>query len=141
MSNQKRLSHLSIAAAALLTVAVPTFAQTKSAAAGSELTTSARQVVAVNSERIANPFDSLTRPSEKVSGLTTSAAPTKAKLTASQFSINENNLGFTKPQSSTNEIRIEDSTNQWSKANASSSSDKGVTFVPSRGPKFPWQVN
>jgi len=141
MSTQKRLSHLSIAAAALLTVAVPTFAQTKSADSGSEVTTSARQVVAFNSERIPNPFDRLTRPSENVSGLTTSATPTKPKLTASQFSVKGNNLGFTKPQSNSNEIRFEDSTNQWSTANASSSADKGVTFVPSRGPKFPWQVN
>jgi hypothetical protein len=138
MSTQKRLSHLSIAAAALLTVAVPAFAQTKSADSATELTTSSRQVVAFNSERIVNPFDSLNRTSESVSGLATSAAPANPKLMASQFSINESNLGFTKPQSKSYEIRFDEANNQLSADTLSGSSAKGLTFVPSRGPKFPW---
>jgi len=141
MATQKRLSHLSIAAAALLTVAVPGFAQTKSADSATEATTSARQVVAFNSEGIANPFDSLTRNSENVTGVATNAAPAQPKLTASQFSVNGNNLGFTKPESKVSEIRFDDSHNQPNAVNNSDSSTKGVSFVPSRGPKYPWQVN
>ena|SRR5262245_50184276 len=137
MATQKRLSHLSIAAAALLTVAVPSFAQTKSADSATEATTSARQVVAFNSERIANPFDN----SENVTGVATNAAPAQPKLTASQFSVNGNNLGFTKPESKVSEIRFDGSHNQPNAVNNSDSSTKGVSFVPSRGPKYPWQVN
>jgi hypothetical protein len=138
MSTQKRLSHLSIAAAALLTVAVPSFAQTKSADANTDLTTS-RQVVAFNTEHITNPFDSLNRTSENVA--VTSAAPAQPKLSASQFSVNDNQLGFTKSQSKAYEIRFDDSNSQVSANSNGESSSKGMSFVPSRGPKFPWQAN
>ncbi|HKE56055.1 MAG TPA: hypothetical protein VKB46_05115 [Pyrinomonadaceae bacterium] len=136
MSTQKRLSHLSIAAAALLTVAVPTFAQTKSADSANELT-STRTVVAFNSERLANPFDSLNRTSERAGSVATSDSPAQPKLMASQFSINENNLGLTKPQSKSYEIRF-DVNNQVSTDNQGGSVAKGISFVPSRGPKYPW---
>jgi hypothetical protein len=75
---------------------------------------------------------------ESVTGVATSAAVANPKLTASQFSINENNLGFTKPQSKSYEIRFDEANNQLSADNLSDSSAKGITFVPSRGPKYPW---
>jgi hypothetical protein len=138
MSTHKRLSHLSIAAAALLTVAVPSFAQTKSFDPRTEAT-SAGQVVAFNREHNAVPVERLNRTLENVANIATSAAPAKAKLRASQFSLSDNNLGFTKPQTRTYEVRLDQSIDQFNGDNdAGSTSSKRITFVPSRGPKYPY---
>jgi hypothetical protein len=121
MSAQKTLSQLSVAAVALLVMSLPCFAQTDNAAKlekDSDTTT-----IAINFERVASPFEVKGEDNQK-------PAP---KLSAAQFmQAAQESPSITIKSSSAFELVPAPNTknNTW----------KGITFVPSRGPKFPWQV-
>ena len=118
MSAQKTLSQLSVAAVALLVMSLPCFAQTDNAKMEKDSDATA---VAINFERIASPFEVKSEDNQK-------PAP---KFSAAQFmqavqespSITRKSAFELVPAPNTKN-------NTW----------KGITFVPSRGPKFPWQV-
>ncbi len=121
MSAQKTLSQLSVAAVALLVMSLPCFAQSDNAAKmekDSDTTT-----IAINFERIASPFEVKGEDNEK-------PAP---KFSAAQFmQAVQESPSITIKSSSAFELVPAPNTknNTW----------KGITFVPSRGPRFPWQV-
>jgi hypothetical protein len=138
MSRNQKLLKLSIATAALLIAAAPGFAQTKSSEARNDAA-AATDTVAFNFERTASPFTfaKSNRTSDNVSN-TKSTVPSKFRFTASQFSVGENNLALTKPQSTIYEVRINESVKEFGNDNFMPASSKRLSFVPSRGPKYPY---
>jgi len=120
MSAQKTLSQLSVAAVALLVVSLPCFAQTDNMAKNDK-DTDATATVAIHVERLASPFEVKSEDNKK-------PAP---KFTAAQFmQAVDDSPAVTIASSSAFKLVPAPTTTD----------NKAVTFVPSRGPKFPWQV-
>lgn len=128
MSAQKTLSQISIAAVALVVVSLPAFAQTDNVAK-TDKDTDTTAIVAVNVERVAPTFEVKSEDSQK-------PAP---KFSAAKFM---QAVQQAQAMSETPVVTINSSEAfQLVPAPATKSNTvKGVTFVPSRGPKFPWQV-
>ena len=126
MSAQKTLSQLSVAAVALLVVSLPCFAQTDNSAKterDSDATSTIGATVAINIERLASPFEVKSDDTQK-------PAP---KFSAAQFmQAVQESPAVTIKSTSPFELVPAPATR--------SNTVKGITFVPSRGPKFPWQV-
>ena len=120
MSAQKTLSQLSVAAVALLVVSLPCFAQTDNAARNENDTNA---TVAIHVDRLPSPFEAKSDDNQK-------AAP---KFAAAQFmqAVQESPAVTIKSSSAFQLVPA---------PGASNKTLKGMTFVPSRGPKYPWQV-
>jgi hypothetical protein len=122
MSTQKTLSQLSVAAVDLLVVSLPCFAQTDNVAK-TERDSDTTATVAINIERLASPFEAKSEDTQK-------PAP---KFSAAQFmQAVQESPSVTIKTSSAFELVPAPTTrnNTW----------KGITFVPSRAPRYPWQV-
>jgi len=118
MSAQKTLSQLSVAAVALLVVSLPCFAQTDNAVKNENDTNA---TVAIHVDRLPSPFEVKSDNNQK-------PAP---KFSAAQLmqAVQESPAVTIKSSSAFQLVPA-----------PSSSNNKRVTFVPSRGPKYPWQV-
>jgi hypothetical protein len=131
MSAQKRLSQLSVAAVALLVVALPCFAQTETPANQTEKTSAASvadgsAVVAVNRE---SAMRESRNDAKRVSDADTNArAP---KFSADKFMQAVNELPATTIKRSSVFL------SSTPKFDDKSSDSKGLTFVPSRRPEAP----
>ena len=120
MSAQKTPSQISVAAVALFVVSLPCFAQTDNAAKNEGDTNAT--VAAVNIKHLPSPFEAKSDDNRK-------PAP---KFAAAQFmqAVQESPAVTIKSSSAF----------QLVPAPSSGSTARSVTFVPSRGPKYPWQV-
>ena len=131
MTTQKQLSHLSFAAITLVFAALPALAQTGSADQTAMATTSnsvaSEQVAALRKDRSSVPTTE-----------STAAAPARTEKQSS-FSATQ----FVK--SVTEAAAVNDSTvfaftsTEQSRNAFNETSSKAINFVPSRGPKLPWQ--
>jgi hypothetical protein len=129
MTIQKQLSHLSFAAIMLVFAALPALAQTGSV---DNQTAVATTSILVESDRVALLRKDRSSVPTKESAIVIAPALTEQQPS---FSVNQ----FMK--SATDPAVISDSTvfgftNVEKPRKASS---KAITFVPSRGPKLPWQ--
>jgi hypothetical protein len=127
MSAQKTLSQIAVAAVALFIVSLPAFAQTDNVVAKTDKDTDTTAIVAVNIERLAPTFEVKNEDNQK-------PAP---KFSAAKFM-----QAVQETSTPANVVTIYSSSAfQLVPAPATKSNTvKGITFVPSRGPKFPWQV-
>jgi hypothetical protein len=133
MTIQKQLSHLSFAAIMLVFAALPALAQTGSAdnqtAVAVTLNSVAPdQLAALRKDRVSVP--------KKESPIVVAPASTEKQPS---FSMNQFVKSATEPAViSDSKVLANTSLDTPSKAFTDSSS-KSINFVPSRGPKFPWQ--
>ena len=133
MTIQKQLSHLSFAAIILVFAALPALAQT----------------VSVADQTAGVPTSNLVQ-SDQVAALRKDRLriPTKESAIVVAPAVTEKQPSFSRTQfmkAATESAAISDSTvfqfNGIDNANkAFDTSLKSITFVPSRGPKLPWQV-
>ena len=128
MTIQKQLSHLSFAAIMLVFAALPALAQTGSVDSQTAIafTSNSEQVVALRRDRLSIPAKESTIV---IAPATTEKQPS---FSATQFM-----------KSATEPAAISDSTvfefTSLEKPRFNETSSKSITFVPSRGPKLPWQ--
>lgn len=128
MTIQKQLSHLSFAAIMLVFASLPALAQTGSVDNQTAVAiTSNEQVATLRKDRLSIPT--------KESTIIVAPAITEKQPS---FSINQFMKSATEPtvlSDSTVEFKsIEKLSNAFNET-----SSKAITFVPSRGPKYPWQ--
>ena len=128
MTIQKQLSHLSFAAIMLVFAALPALAQTGSVEDQTAVATTSNsdQVAALRKDRL--------------------NIPTKESTIVVAPAITEKQPSFSVTQfmkSATEPAMISDSTvfefTSVEKPRFNESSSKTITFIPSRGPKLPWQ--
>ena len=128
MTIQKQLSHLSFAAIMLVFASLPVLAQTGSVDNQTAVAiTSNEQVATLRKDRLSIPT--------KESTIVVAPAITEKQPS---FSINQFMKSATEP------TVLSDSTVEFKSIEKLSSafnetSSKAITFVPSRGPKYPWQ--
>ena len=136
MTIQKQLTHLSFAAIMLVFAALPALAQTGSVArsVARSLDSQTAMVTTSNSDRVA------ALRMERLS------IPTKESTSVAGPAITEKQPTFSATQftkSVTEPAVIKDSTalefTSLAKPRFDETSPKALTFVPSRGPKLPWQ--
>ena len=129
MTIQKQLSHLSFAAIMLVFAALPALAQTGSADNQTAVVTTSNsvaseQVAAVRTDRVSVPTIVVTPP------VNTNEKP-QPSFSATQFI-----KSVTASAEISNSTAFEFTTIEKPRTETSS---KSITFVPSRGPKLPWQ--
>jgi len=122
MSAQKTLSQLSVAAVALLVVSLPCFAQTDNLAK-TDKDSDTHSTVAINIERLASPFEVKSEDTQKPAPKFSAAQFMQAAQESSAVTIKSSSAFELVPAPKTNNNTV-----------------KAITFVPSRGPKYPWQV-
>ena len=131
MSSQKRLSQLSLAAAALLAAALPCLAQTE-ARADRNLTTQGTEIATLRNERLGVRKAEAKTASDAKVAKTTNSARDKFNETIAQAisstSAFKSNVTFS---------AADRQKAQRPEAQAESTSAKSITFVPSRGQKLP----
>jgi hypothetical protein len=130
MTIQKQLSHLSFAAIMLVFAALPALAQTGSvenqnAVATTSISVEADQLAALRKERVGIPT--------KESPIVIAAAVTEKQQPS--FSVAQFMKSATKPAVISDNQVLEFTSLEKPRNDTS----KSLTFVPSRGPKFPWQ--
>jgi hypothetical protein len=130
MTIQKQLSHLSFAAIMLVFAALPALAQTGSVDNQSAVATTSNlvesgQVAALRKDHLSIPA--------KESTIVVAPALTEQQPS---FSVNQFMKSATEP-AVISDSTVFEFTNVETPRKASS---KGITFVPSRGPKLPWQI-
>lgn len=124
MTIQKQLSHLSFAAIILVFAALPALAQTGSVDNQTAVATALRK------ERVSIP---ITKESTIV------VAPAVAEKQQPSFSINQFMKSATEP-AVISDSKVLGFTSLEKPVKAfNDTSSKTITFVPSRGPKYPWQ--
>lgn len=127
MTIQKQLSHLSFAAIMLVFASLPALAQTGSVDNQTAVAITSNEVAALRKDRLSIPT--------KESTIIVAPAITEKQPS---FSINQFMKSATEPtvlSDSTVEFKsIEKLSNAFNET-----SSKAITFVPSRGPKYPWQ--
>ena len=133
MTTQKQISHLSFAAIILVFAALPVLAQTGSR---DNQTAVAVTVNSVESDQLAALRKSRVSIPKKESPIVVAPAVTEKQPSFSRTQF---------MKAATESAAISDSTafqfNGIDNANkAFDTSLKSITFVPSRGPKLPWQV-
>ncbi len=129
MTIQKQLSHLSFAAIVLVFAALPALAQTGSvdnqtAVAVTLNSVEADQLAALRKDRVSVP----TKES------TIAVAPASTEKQPS-FSMTQFMKSATEP-AVVSDTKVFEFTSLEKSSNANT---KSINFVPSRGPKFPWQ--
>lgn len=132
MSNHKRLSQLSFAAAALLAAAIPSLAQTESRQAEALNLAPTTEIAVLRNEPL-----TVSKAAPKTSSeakVNKTAAPSRDKLNSAIAQVTSNPTGFS------NSTTISES--DWQKTRRvanddDSNSSKRITFVPSRGQKLP----
>lgn len=131
MTTQKQISHLSFAVIILVFAALPALAQTASVdnqtavATTSNLVESA-QLAELRKERVSIPA--------KKAAI--EVAPAITEKQQPSFSLNQFVKSATEPTVTSNSTTFEFTSLE--KPRFAETSAKSVTFVPSRGPKFPW---
>ena len=129
MTIQKQLSHLSFAAIALVFAALPALAQTGSADNQTAVVTTSNSIA---SEQVA--VVSKERPS--IPTIVVTPATTSEKRQPS-FSMTQFMKSVTAEPAAISDSTIFNFTSVEKPRNDNSA--KSITFVPSRGPKLPWQ--
>jgi len=129
MTIQKQLSHLSFAAIMLVFAALPALAQTVSvdnqtAMATTSNVTAADQMAALRKERLSIPT--------KESPIVVAPATTEKQPS---FSISQFIKSASEPAASNSKFEF----TSIEKPRFNETSAKTIDFVPSRGPKLPWQ--
>ena len=123
----QKLSHLSFAAIMLVFASLPVLAQTGSVDNQTAVAITSNEVAALRKDRLSIPT--------KESTIIVAPAITERQPS---FSINQFMKSATEPtvlSDSTVEFKsIEKLSNAFNET-----SSKAITFVPSRGPKYPWQ--
>lgn len=128
MTIQKQLSHLSFAAIMLVIAALPALAQTGSVdnQAGMASTSNLTAVAALRKERLSIPT--------KESPIVVAPAVTEKQPS---FSLNQFMKSATEPAAVGDSTTFEFTNIEKPRFNETSA--KTINFVPSRGPKLPWQ--
>jgi len=124
MTIQKQLSHLSFAAIILVFAALPALAQTGSVDNQTAVATALRK------ERVSIPT---TKESTIV------VAPAVTEKRQPSFSINQFMKSATEPAMISDRKVLEFTSLEQPAKAFNDTSSKTITFVPSRGPKYPWQ--
>jgi len=124
MTIQKQLSHLSFAAIILVFAALPALAQTGSVDNQTAVATALRK------ERVSIPT---TKESTIV------VAPAVKEKRQPSFSINQFMKSATEPAMISDRKVLEFTSLEQPAKAFNDTSSKTITFVPSRGPKYPWQ--
>ena len=123
MTIQKQLSHLSFAAIMLVFAALPALAQT-----GSIDNQTVVATTTLRKDRVSIPVK------ESTVAVAPVIAEKKPALSATQFTK------FATEPAVINDLKVVEFTSLENPAKAfAETSSKRITFVPSRGPKFPWQ--
>ena len=134
MTIQKQLSHLSFAAIMLVFAALPALAQTgavdnQTAVVTTSNLVQSEQIAALRKERSSIP----TKESTIV------IAPARTEKQQPSFSVNQFMKSATEPAIINDSTAFEFTNVEKSGQAFNESSSKRITFVPSRGPKMPWQ--
>jgi len=133
MTIQKQLSHLSFAAIMLVFAALPALAQTGSVDNQTAMATTSNlveseQVAALRKDRLSIPT--------KESTIVVAPAITEKQPS---FSITQFMKSATEPTMITDSKAFEFTSIEKPRTAFNETSSKAITFVPSRGPKLPWQ--
>jgi len=131
MTTQKQISHLSFAAIILVFAALPALAQTASVDNQTAVATTlnlveSEQLAALRRDRVSIPTKK--SPIE--------VAPVVTEKQQPSFSLNQFVKSATEPAVTSTSTAFEFTSLEKPRFNDNSS--KSITFVPSRGPKFPW---
>ena len=124
MTTQKQISHLSFAAIILVFAALPALAQTGSVDNQTVVATALRK-------------DRASIPTTKESTIV--VAPVITEKQQPSFSASQFMKSVTESSVISDSRVLEFSTLDKPRQAFSDTSSKSLTFVPSRGPKFPWQ--
>ena len=132
MTTQKQISHLSFAAIILVFAALPALAQTGSVDNQTVVATTSNlvesdQLAALRKDRVSIP--------SKKSPIVV-VAPVVTQKQQPSFSATQFMKSATAPAAISDSTTYEFSSLEKPRFNETSS--KTITFVPSRGPKFPW---
>jgi len=133
MTTQKQISHLSFAAIILVFAALPALAQTGSVDNQTVVATTSNlveseQVAALRKDRLSIPT--------KESTIVVAPAITEKQPS---FSITQFMKSATEPTMITDSKAFEFTSIEKPRTAFNETSSKAITFVPSRGPKLPWQ--
>jgi len=133
MTIQKQLSHLSFAAIMLVFAALPALAQTGSVDNQTAMATTSNlveseQVAALRKDRLSIPT--------KESTIVVAPAITEKQPS---FSITQFMKSATEPTMISDSKAFEFTSVEKPRTAFNEPSSKAITFVPSRGPKLPWQ--
>ena len=130
MTIQKQLSHLSFAAIMLVFAALPALAQTGSVDNQIAVTSTSNfdQVAALRKDRLSIP----TKESPIV------VAPAITEKQQPSFSATQFMKSATEP-AVISDSKVLEFTSLEKPRKAFETSSKSINFVPSRGPKYPWQ--
>ena len=125
MTTQKQISHLSFAAIVLVFAALPALAQTGTVDNQTVVATALRK------DRVSIP------PTTKESTIV--VVPVVTEKQQPSFSAAQFMKSATESAVITDSKTVEFTSLEKSRKAFEDSSSKSITFVPSRGPKFPWQ--
>jgi len=133
MTIQKQLSHLSFAAIMLVFAALPALAQTGSVDNQTAMATTSNlveseQVAALRKDRLSIPT--------KESTIVVAPAITEKQPS---FSITQFMKSVTEPTMLSDSKAFEFTSVEKPRTAFNETSSKAINFVPSRGPKLPWQ--
>jgi len=133
MTTQKQISHLSFAAIILVFAALPALAQTGSADQTAVATTStlvvSDQLAALRKDRVSIP----------VNKSPIAIAPVVTEKQQPSFSMTQFMKSATEPTMISDSKAFEFTSIEKPRTAFNEPSSKAITFVPSRGPKLPWQ--
>ena len=134
MTTQKQLSHLSFAAIMLVFAALPVLAQTGSvdnqtAVATTSNSIESDQVAALRKDRLSIPT--------KESTIVVAPAITEKQPS---FSVTQFMKSATEPTAISDSTVFGFTNVEKQRAAFNETSSKAINFVPSRGPKLPWQL-
>jgi hypothetical protein len=133
MTIQKQLSHLSFAAIILVFAALPVLAQTGSR---DNQTAVAVTVNSVESDQLAALRKSRVSIPKKESPIVVAPSSTEKQPA---FSMNQFMKSATEPAMISDSKVLEYTSLENPSKAFNNTSSKTINFVPSRGPKFPWQ--
>ena len=134
MTIQKQLSHLSFAAIMLVFAALPALAQTASVDNQNAVATTSNLVASGQMAALRkNRLSILTKESTIV------VAPAITEKQQPSFSINQFMKSATEPTAISDSTMFEFTNVEKPGKAFNETSSKAITFVPSRGPKLPWQ--
>ena len=133
MSNQKRLSQISLAAVALLAAALPCLAQTESNNRRNAMDKVQRtEIATLRSERLTIKAEPKTTPAESVNAKAVNASRDRINLAITEATSSTSAFGSKTTFTESDWQKTQKLSNQ-SKSQTSNS----IAFVPSRGQKLP----
>ena len=133
MTNQKRLSQVSLAAVALMAAALPCLAQTESNNRRNVTDTVQRtEIATLRTERLTIKAEPKTTPAERVNAKAVNASRDRINLAITEATSSTSAFGSKTTFTESDWQKTQKLSNQ-----SESQTSKNIAFVPSRGQKLP----